>query len=156
MDQLRRAFLKSAGTAGAVAFAIGAGLLKCGEAFAVTWNKLAFTAHNVADAMKNAGYGGAVESKDIVLKVPDIAENGASVPVEVASNIPGTTSIALFVDKNQNPLVADFELSNGAEPYLSTQIKMAQTSQVRVAVKAGGKVYAQGKEVKVTIGGCGG
>lgn len=156
MDQLRRAFLKNAGIAGAVMVAIGTGLLRSGEVLAATWNKLAFTSTNVADAMKNANYGGAAESKDIQLKLPDIAENGASVPIEVTSHIPGTTSIAIFVEKNQNPLVADFELSNGAEPYINTFIKMSQTSQVRVAVKAGGKAYTQGKEVKVTIGGCGG
>jgi sulfur-oxidizing protein SoxY len=99
---------------------------------------------------------GAAESKDILIKAPDIAENGAVVPVEVTSKIPGTTSIMIFVDKNQNPLIADFEFSNGAEGYVSTRIKMASTSHVRVAVKAGGKAYTATKEVKVTIGGCGG
>lgn len=156
MNQLRRAILKSTGMAGAVMVAIGAGLLKSGEVMAATWNKLAFTANNIADAMKNANYGGATESKDIVMTVPDIAENGASVPVEVTSNIPGTTSIAIFVEKNITPLAADFEISNGAEPYVYTFVKMGQTSQVRVAVRAGGKAYTLSKEVKVTIGGCGG
>jgi len=156
MDKLRRIFLKNAGIAGAVLAAVGAGLLKSGEAFAATWNKLAFSSNNINDTMKNANYGGAIESKDIVLKVPDIAENGAIVPVEATSNIPGTTSMAFFVEKNEYPMVADFELPSGTEPYISTRIKMRQTSNVRVAVKAGGKVYMQSKEVKVTIGGCGG
>lgn len=156
MNQLRRAFLKSSGMAGAVMVAIGAGLLKSGEVMAATWNKLAFTANNMADAMKHANYGGATESKDIVITVPDIAENGASVPVEVTSNIPGTTSIAIFVEKNITPLAADFEFSNDAVPYVYTFIKMGQTSQVRIAVRAGGKAYTLSKEVKVTIGGCGG
>jgi sulfur-oxidizing protein SoxY len=155
MNNLRRTFLKNAGAAGAVLAAVGAGLLRSGEAFAASWNKLAFSSNSVAEAMKNANYGGAVESKDIVLKVADIAENGAIVPVEATSNIPGTTSIAFFVDKNQYPLVADFELASGAEPFISTRIKMSQTSNVRVAVRAGGKTYMQSREVKVTIGGCG-
>jgi sulfur-oxidizing protein SoxY len=156
MNQLRRAFLKSSGLAGAAMIAIGAGLLRSGEVMAATWNKLAFTSNNIADAMKHANYGGATESKDIVITVPDIAENGASVPVEVTSNIPGTTSIAIFVEKNVTPLAADCEISNGAEPYIYTFVKMGQTSQVRVAVRAGGKAYTLSKEVKVTIGGCGG
>ncbi|MBI5752158.1 MAG: thiosulfate oxidation carrier protein SoxY [Hydrogenophilales bacterium] len=156
MDQLRRTFLKNAGIAGAAIAAIGTGLLRPVEVLAATWNKLAFTSTNVADAMRNSNYNGATESKDILVKTPDIAENGASVPVEVISNIPATTSIAIFVEKNQTPLIADFDLSNGAEPYISTRIKMSQTSLVRIAVRAGGKVYTQAKEVKVTIGGCGG
>ncbi len=156
MNKFRRAFLKTAGAAGALLATAGVGLLKSGEVFAATWNKLAFSSNNMSDALKNANYGGAIESKDIVLKAPDIAENGAVVPIEVTSNIPGTTSIALFVEKNQYPMVADFELPSGTEPYISTRIKMSQTSNVRVAVRAGGKNYTQVKEVKVTIGGCGG
>lgn len=156
MNQLRRTFLKGTSAAGTVAVAIAAGLLKPGQVLAAEWNKVAFNATTTADAMKGLNAGGAAESKDIQIKAPDIAENGAVVPVEVTSKIPGTTSIMIFVDKNQNPLTADFELSNGAEPYVSTRIKMANTSHVRVAVKAGGKAYTTSKEVKVTIGGCGG
>jgi len=156
MNQLRRAFLKNAGTVGTVAIAIAAGLLKPGAVFAAAWNSLAFTAKDIADAIKNAGYGGATESSDIVIKAPDIAENGAVVPVSATSNIPGTTSMAIFVEKNPAPMIANFEFSNGAEPYISTRIKMAKTSIVRVAVKAGGKNYTSSREVKVTIGGCGG
>ncbi|MDP3481761.1 MAG: thiosulfate oxidation carrier protein SoxY [Sulfuricella sp.] len=156
MNQLRRTFLKSTGAAGTVAVAIAAGLLRPGQVLAAEWNKVAFDATTTADAMKGLNVTGATESKDILIKAPDIAENGAVVPVEVTSKIPGTTSIMIFVDKNQNPLIADFEFSNGAEGYVSTRIKMANTSHVRVAVKAGGKAYTATKEVKVTIGGCGG
>lgn len=156
MDQLRRTFLKSAGVAGSVVFAISAGLLKSGEVLAAAWNTNAFTAKTISDAMKAAGYEGAVESKDIEIKAPEIAENGSVVPVEVTSKIPGTTSIALFVEKNPTPMVASFELMAGADAYISTRIKMGQTSLVRVVVKAGGKTYNATKEVKVTIGGCGG
>ena len=153
MDQVRRNFLKSMAAVMAVC---AAGLLKSGSVFAATWNTEAFTSKDSADAMKLAGYVGASESKDIVIKVPDIAENGAVVPVEVTSNIPGTTSIAIFVDKNPSPMIADIGFMNGAEPFIATRVKMASTSIVRASVKAGGKVYTNSREVKVTIGGCGG
>lgn len=156
MNQLRRTFLKSTGAAGTVAVAIAAGLLKPGQVLATEWNKAAFDATTTETAMKNVGVAGATESKDITIKAPDIAENGAVVPVEITTKITGVTSIMIFVDKNQNPLLADFTLSNGAEPYVSTRIKMASTSHVRAVVKAGGKAYFATKEVKVTIGGCGG
>lgn len=156
MDQLRRTFLKSAGVAGSVVLAMSAGLLKSGEALAAAWNTNAFGAKTISDAMSAAGFSGAAESKDIEIKAPEIAENGSVVPVEVTSKIPGTTSMAIFVEKNPTPMVASFEFLAGAEPYISTRIKMGQTSLVRVSVKAGGKTYNTTKEVKVTIGGCGG
>lgn len=156
MNQLRRAFLKNAGAVGTVAIAMATGLLKPTAAFAAAWNSLAFAAKDTASALKNAGYGTPTESSDIVIKAPDIAENGAVVPVTATSNIPGTTSMAIFVEKNPSPLIADFEFSNGTEAYISTRIKMAKTSVVRVAIKAGGKTYTASREVKVTIGGCGG
>ena len=156
MNQLRRAFLKNAGAVGTVAMAIAAGLLKPGAVFAATWNNLAFTAKTPAEAISNAGYDGATDSSDIVIKAPDIAENGAVVPVSATSNIPGTTSMAIFVEKNPAPMIADFVFSNGAEPYISTRIKMGSTALVRAVVTAGGKNFTAAKEVKVTIGGCGG
>ena len=153
MNSLRRTFLKSAGT---LAAAFAAGLLDPVAVFASTWNKIAFSAKTLPEAMSDAGYANAEESTDILLKVPDIAEDGSIVPVEATSHIPGTTSMAFFVEKNPNPLVADFAFSNGAVPYMATHIKMAKTAVVKVAVRAGGKVYTAGKEVKVTLGGCGG
>jgi sulfur-oxidizing protein SoxY len=156
MNPLRRAFLKKAGVIGAVAVAATTGLLRPVAAFAAAWNKAAFTSKDIADALKNSGYDGAADSNDIHIQAPEIAENGAVVPISATSNIPGTTSMAIFVEKNPNPLVADFEFMNGAEPYLATRVKMAKTSIVRVSVKAGGKTYTNSREVKVTIGGCGG
>ena len=91
MNQLRRTFLKGTGAAGTVAVAIAAGLLKPGQVLAAEWNKNAFEAKNTADAMKGIGAAGAAKSADIMIKAPDIAENGAVVPVEVTSKIPGTT-----------------------------------------------------------------
>ncbi|MBU0593820.1 MAG: thiosulfate oxidation carrier protein SoxY [Gammaproteobacteria bacterium] len=156
MNQLRRTFLKSTGAAGTVALAVAAGLLKPGQVLAAEWNKSAFEAKNIADAMKGVNAAGAAKSADILIKAPEIAENGAVVPVEVTSKIAATSDIVIFVDENVNPMIADFTFSNGAEGYVSTRIKMAKTSNVTVVVKAGGKSYMASKEVKVTIGGCGG
>ena len=156
MNSLRRTFLKGTGAAGTVAIAIAAGLLKPTQVLAAEWNKAAFEAKSVSDALKGMGASAPADSKDILIKAPDIAENGAVVPVEVTSKIAGTQSIAIMAEKNANPLVANFNLSNGAEGYVSTRIKMGQTSLIRAVVKAGGKTYTAAKEVKVTIGGCGG
>jgi sulfur-oxidizing protein SoxY len=90
------------------------------------------------------------------VKAPDIAENGAVVPVEITSNIAGTESIIIIGEKNTLPMIAQFDLSNGAQGFVSTRIKMGTTANVRAVVKAGGKMYTAAKEVKVTIGGCGG
>lgn len=155
MNALRRNVLKSAAGAGTVAVAVAAGLLKPTQALAA-WNKSAFEAKNVADAMKGLGASGPSDSKDITIKAPDIAENGAVVPVEITSNIPGTTGIAILAEKNASPLIGEYTLSGGTQGYVSTRIKMGQTSLVRAVVKAGGKSYTAAKEVKVTIGGCGG
>lgn len=156
MNTKRRTFLKGAGAASTVAVAVAAGLLKPTEVLAAEWNKAAFDAKGVPDALKVLNATGAADSKDITIKAPDIAENGAVVPVEVTSKIAGTSNIALLVEKNAAPLTANFDLANGADGYVSTRIKMGQTSNVRVVVKAGGKSYTAVKEVKVTIGGCGG
>ena len=156
MNPLRRTLLKGTGAAGTVAVALAAGLLKPGQVLAAEWNKAAFDSKSIIEALKGIGATAAVDSKDIAIKAPDIAENGAVVPVEVTSKIPGTESIAIVVEKNDRPLIAVFNLLNGAEGFVSTRIKMAQTSDVKVVVKAGGKMYTAKKEVKVTIGGCGG
>ena len=152
MNQARRTFLK--GTA--VAVAMLSGVLRVGKTFAMEWNSAAFTAKKLDEALKSSGYAGAAMSDDIEIKVPEIAENGALVPVEASSKIPGTTAIAIFSDKNPNPMIAEFNFLNGAEPFISVRIKMAETAPVRIMVKAGGKVYTASKDVKVTAGGCGG
>jgi sulfur-oxidizing protein SoxY len=155
MNALRRNVLKGATGASAVAVAVAAGLLKPTQVLA-DWNKAAFEAKNVGDAMKGMGVASPADSKDISIKAPDIAENGAVVPVEVTSAIPGTTSIAIMAEKNVTPLIADFKFSGGTQGYVSTRIKMGATALVRAVVTAGGKSYTAAKEVKVTIGGCGG
>lgn len=154
MNALRRNVLKGATGAGAVAVAVAAGLLKPTQVLAAP--RSAFEAKNVADVLSGLGAAGAAESKDITIKAPDIAENGAVVPVEVTSAIAGTSSIAILAEKNATPLVADFDLMGGTQGFISTRIKMGQTALVRAVVTAGGKNYTATKEVKVTIGGCGG
>jgi sulfur-oxidizing protein SoxY len=96
-----------------------------------------------------------VASADLIIRAPEIAENGAQVPIEVVSKIPGTRVLYLFVDKNPQPFVGSFEFLEGAEPFISTRIKMGETSDLRVVVRAGGKAYVALREIKVTIGGCG-
>ncbi len=156
MNTTRRTVLKSTAGSGVLAGLISAGLLHPTQVLAADWNKAAFEAKDMAGAMKGVGAASAADSKDIVLKAPDIAENGAVVPVEVISNIPGTTALSIFVDKNPSPLSAHFDFANGALPEVAVRLKLGQTSMVKAVAKAGGKFYTVQKEVKVTVGGCGG
>lgn len=149
MDAVRRLLLQGAGV-------LAAGLLAPLAALAATWNKEAFGAKTAADALKGIGAGDAAPSRDIVIEAPDIAENGAVVPVEITSNIPGTRSIAVIAEKNPFPLVAQFTFLEGALPFVKVNIKMGETSDVRVIAVANGRQYSATKNIKVTIGGCGG
>ena len=111
----------------------------------------------VAGALTGLGGAGAADNTGIVIKAPDIAENGAVVPVDVSSSIPNTLFLAVLVDKNPLPLSAAFDFANGALPELALRLKLGQTSLVEVVAKtADGKFYRAKKEVKVTVGGCGG
>jgi sulfur-oxidizing protein SoxY len=156
MQRIRRILLKAIGAAGPVLLAAGAGLLRSAEAIGAVWNKAGFDAKVVPDALKSLGVSAPQPNKDIVLTAPDIAENGAQVPITVLSKIANTQSIAIIVEKNPFPLNSTFDFGNGADTYVSTKIKMGQTSNVVAMVKADGKYYTATKEVKVTIGGCGG
>jgi sulfur-oxidizing protein SoxY len=125
--------------------------------FAWAFNKSAFDAKSVADAVKAYGAGAPVESKDVTLTAPDIAENGAVVPMAAASSIAGVKHLLVMVEKNPNALVAKFDVSDSVEPSFSTRAKMGQTSDVyAVAITNDGKAFYAKKEVKVTLGGCGG
>lgn len=155
MNTLRRCLLKGAGATGTITIAIAAGLLRPTHAIA-EWNKAAFDAKNVQDGMRSLGIRDQAESSEILIKMPDIAENGAVVPIEVTSRIPGTTGIAVFAEKNGTPLVASYRFSPAAEGYIATRIKVAATSFIRVVAIADGKSYLAAREVKVTVGGCGG
>jgi sulfur-oxidizing protein SoxY len=120
------------------------------------WNEQAFGAKTPADALKGIGAASPAPSKDIVIDAPQIAENGAVVPIEIASNIPGTTAIAVVIEKNPFPLAGRFEFKEGALPFVKVNVKMGETSDVRVVAFAGGKQFSASREIKVTIGGCGG
>ena len=125
--------------------------------FAWAFNKTAFEAKNVADAVKAYGAGAPTESKDVTLTAPDIAENGAVVPMAVASGLAGVKHLLVLVEKNPSALVAKFDVSDALEPNFATRAKMGQTSDVyAVAITGDGKAYYAKKEVKVTLGGCGG
>jgi len=156
MDMMRRTLLKGIGSGGVLAAALAAGVLKPTQVLAADWNKAAFEAKDLSAALKGIGAAAPAESKDVLLTVPEIAENGAVVAVTVVSKIAGTTSISIFVDKNPMPLSARFEFANGALPEALANVKMGQTSMVRAVAQAGGKAYIVQKEVKVTMGGCGG
>ena len=152
MNNRRRTFLAVAGGAGAIA---AAGLLKSGAAQAAAWNKQGFEAKAYNDAVKGLGAGNLIESRDIAITAPDIAENGAVVPVAITSKVPNTQSISIVAEKNPFPLAATFDVT-GAEPYASVRLKLGQTSNVRAIVKTSdGRFFTAAKEVKVTVGGCG-
>jgi len=154
MNTTRRVLLKAAGSAGLITTAVAAGLLKPGRALA-DWNSAAFSADRLSDALAAIGASAATTSLDVVVKSPDIAENGAVVPVEVHTTLPKVESISILVEKNPTPLIVQYTLTD-FDGMLTTRIKMRETAKVRAIVKADGKVYTATKEVKVTVGGCGG
>jgi sulfur-oxidizing protein SoxY len=158
MDSGRRNVLKGSGGAAVLGLAMAAGLLRPGSAWAQqTWNKAAFDTKSLNDAVKALGGTTAIESKDIqFVNTPDIAENGAVVPFTIISKIPKTETMALLVEKNPNILAANFQIPEGTEAWVNTRVKMGQSSNVFALVKADGKYYYAAKEVKVTLGGCGG
>jgi sulfur-oxidizing protein SoxY len=152
MSMNRRTVVKAIAASGAL---IGLGAMMPRVAVAA-WNKDAFNAKSQADAL-NALYGSAAEaSADVMLKAPDIAENGAVVPVSVESKLANIESMAIFVEQNPTPLAAEFVIPAGTAADVSTRVRMGKTTNVTAVVKAGGKTYSATKEVKVTIGGCGG
>jgi len=121
------------------------------------WNKAAFETKSIDDALKALGLAKPAESKDIVLTAPDIAENGAVVPIAASTTLPGVKRIAFMIEKNPTTLAGVFEFTEFVDTSVSTRVKMAQTSNVlAVAIMDDGKVLYTQKEVKVTLGGCGG
>ena len=146
----RRLFLKSAVASGVAVTAIGAGLLTPVSVFAATdsWKK---ASNDASSALKSAGKG------SFKFKAPKIAENGSVVPLEVdATNMSDVTNISFLTTKNSTPLSGSYNFSGGALGFVAVRVKMGQTSPVAAVVTAGGKAVAITKEVKVTIGGCGG
>ena len=151
---MRRRMMLKRGAEVAAALA-AAGLWPAGAHAA--WAHQAFDAKGFAEALKALGARTPQESKDVTLTGPDIAENGAVVPVACACALPGVKRLVLLVDKNPNTLAAVFDVSDAIEPQFATRVKMAQTSNVyAVALMDDGQALFAQKEIKVTLGGCGG
>jgi sulfur-oxidizing protein SoxY len=156
MNPTRRTLLKGTVAAGVAGIAAGAGLLTPGAVLAA-WPKAAFEAKSVDSAVGGLlGSSNLNASGDITIKAPPIAENGAVVNVAVSTKIKNVDSITLLVEKNGSPMAASFGLAAQTEPFIKTRIKVSKTSSVIAVIKSGGKLYSAGREVKVTIGGCGG
>ncbi len=125
------------------------------KVWAALWNKTAFEAVKINDATRSLNISAEIPTQDIVIVAPDRAENGAIVQVEVQSNIENTEAIAILVEHNPTPLIANFMFSNGAEPFVITRIKMAETSDLKIIVKAGTQYFTRSKNITVLENGCG-
>jgi sulfur-oxidizing protein SoxY len=152
----RREVLKRSAAVASLLFT--AGLLPgVAAAQAATFNTAAFDAKNMADLMKALGASAPAESKDVSIQGPDIAENGAVVPLGASATLPGVKRLLLLVEKNPNMMSAMFDVTDDVDPAISTRVKMGQTSNViAVAMMGDGRVLYAQKEIKVTLGGCGG
>ena len=148
MNKQRRDLLKYSAVFGLMA---SAGLISTAQA--EEWNKAAFEGKSLDDVFKALGTSTPDKSSAVTLNAPDIAENGAVVPVSVTSSLKAD-QIAILVEKNPSTLAAQFFLPAGTEAFVTTRIKMGQTSNVYALVKADGKWAMAVKEIKVTLGGC--
>jgi sulfur-oxidizing protein SoxY len=155
MDGLRRNVLKTGSSLSFLGFFAAAGLIKQEVARAATDKKI-FDAKTIDEAYSAIGAGKPAVSKEIIITAPDIAENGAVVPVSVVSRLGKTEQITLMIDKKPNMIAAVFTIPEGTEAEVTTLVKMGQTSNLYALVKADGKYFFAMKEVKVTMGGCGG
>ena len=157
MLELRRRLLKGGASAALLPPLLGSGLLAPTTVLAAEWQKTAFTARNINDALKAYGSANAADSRDIVITAPEIAENGAKVEIEISSNLANTRSLAIFGDKNPMPLCATLDFLPPALPFARVQLKLAESTRLRVVAKtADGKSHVAFRDVKVTLGGCGG
>ena len=156
MNHTRRQTLQAASGAGLYAALVAIGLLPASEAAAQQFNADAFKAKSIADALKALGAASPADSKEVTIVSPDIAENGAVVPVGIKSNLPKTDFMALLIEKNPFALTGAYDILPGAEAEVNMRVKMGQSSDVYAIVRADGKYYMTKKEIKVTLGGCGG
>lgn len=158
MSMNRRKALKTTGGFGVLGMFVAAGVITPEEARAqqAEWNKAAFEAKDVNGTVKALGGDAAAASDKVTVTGPDIAENGAVVPVGATTTLANVQMIALLVEKNPNALAAMFNLTADSEPFVTTRVKMGQSSDVYALVKADGKFHVAKKEIKVTLGGCGG
>lgn len=151
MNRTRRHVLTAGSGAGLLALLSAAVV----PAVAAEWNKAAFKGKRVQEALNALGAASPADSTDIVMKVADIVENGAVVPIGIESRIQGTESIALLIEKNPSPLAASFDIPEDTQPSVRTRVKMAETSLVYALVKANGRHFVARKEVQIIQGGCG-
>ncbi len=156
MNHTRRQTLQAASGAGLYAALVAIGLLPATEAAAQQFSADAFKAKSIADALKALGAASPADSKEVTIISPDIAENGAVVPVGIKSNLPKTDFMALLIEKNPFALTGAYDILPGAEAEVNMRVKMGQSSDVYAIVRADGKYYMTKKEIKVTLGGCGG
>lgn len=156
MNEQRRTVLKASGGLTVLGLAVSAGLIPSAAFAAEGYNDKAFQAKSLEDLMKSLGGEMPTESADITVIAPDIAENGAVVPVGAESAIKGTTEVSLLVSNNPSVMSAMFMIPEGTDAKVNTRVKMGKSSDVYALVKADGKYYFAKKEVKVTLGGCGG
>ncbi|MCP4128363.1 MAG: thiosulfate oxidation carrier protein SoxY [Gammaproteobacteria bacterium] len=155
VDMKRRIFLKQSLAVGAMGMLVGTGMLTPKAALAA-WPTEAFKNKDASAAMKALlGTDQFDSSADLKLTAPEIAENGAVVPLKVEAGMAGVETITLVAVNNPLPLVANFRMSESSIPYASTRIKMGESGDVIAIVKAGGKLYSTKQGVKVTVGGCG-
>jgi sulfur-oxidizing protein SoxY len=125
------------------------------KVWAALWNRPAFEALKIKDATQYLNVSEEIPSGDIVIVAPERAENGAVVQIEIRSNIQNTEAIAIFVENNPTPLIANFMFGDGAEPFVVTRIKMAETSDLKIVVKAGSQYFTNAKNITVLENGCG-
>jgi sulfur-oxidizing protein SoxY len=153
MNDSRRDFFRTSSILG---LAMLSGFYGAGNALAAEWKSSNFGAKSLSDALKELGVDSYTVSSDVSVDSAEIAENGAVVPVTISSRIPNTDYMAILVEKNPNPLATAFNIPSGTDANILTRVKMGGTSNVYAMVKANGKWFAASKEIKVTLGGCGG
>jgi sulfur-oxidizing protein SoxY len=157
MLEYRRKLLTGTSVAAIISPFLGLGVLVPTRTIAAEWQKTSFAARNINDALKAYGSTNAIETSDIMISAPEIAENGAKVEIEITSRIANTRSLAVFADKNPTPLCAEIEFGKNAQAYARIQVKLAESTRVRIIAKTqDGKNHVAFKEIKVTLGGCGG
>lgn len=155
MSVTRRKFLRGVVATGSVCAAAAVGLTAPFRVLAARSSK-AFSASGVEEVLAELGVSQTTETSDVIIEAPDVANNGAMVPITIESRIAGTDYIAVIAEKNPFPLIAEFQFEPGADAYVATRIKMMESAPVKAIVKAQGRVYVSSRTVEVTIGGCGG
>ncbi|KAB2638146.1 MAG: thiosulfate oxidation carrier protein SoxY [Verrucomicrobia bacterium] len=155
MNKDRRKVLKAGAGLGLLSALMAVGMISPQQAQAAI-GRGAFDAKTIDDVYKALGVAAPTASDQVVINASDIAENGAVVPIGIRSNLPNTQAIALLVERNPNPLAAHYDLTDMAVADITMRVKMGQTSNVVALVMADGKFFSATKEIKITLGGCGG